>query len=116
MTMFEFGYHFLLCTNPIFKNALKSFQDFRQLLDESSGIFVKMKDFLVGWVQKGFQDFFRSLEAHFLVLSGKTSSSNETEGKSSEKIHAGLILVLAQLCVFIEQKVIPRITEVTNKS
>uniref|UniRef100_A0A1J3CKB8 Vacuolar protein sorting-associated protein 51 homolog n=1 Tax=Noccaea caerulescens TaxID=107243 RepID=A0A1J3CKB8_NOCCA len=87
------------------------FQDFRQLLDESSGIFVKMKDFLVGWVQKGFQDFFRSLEAHFLVLSGKTSSSNETEGKSSEKIHAGLILVLAQLCVFIEQKVIPRITE-----
>ncbi|CAA7013116.1 unnamed protein product [Microthlaspi erraticum] len=87
------------------------FQEFRQLLDESSGIFVKMKDFLVGWVQKGFQDFFRSLDAHFLVLSGKTSSSNETEGKSSEKIHAGLILVLAQLSVFIEQKVIPRITE-----
>lgn len=76
-----------------------------------------MKDFLIVWVQKGFQDFFRSLEAHFLLLSGKTISSNETEeGKSSEKIHAGLILVLAQLSVFIEQKVIPRITEVTNNS
>ncbi|CAN8248095.1 unnamed protein product [Cochlearia groenlandica] len=91
------------------------FQDFHQLLDENTGIFVKMKDLLIGWIQKGFQDFFRSLEVHFLVLSGKTSSSNETdgltEGRSSEKIHAGLILVLAQLSVFIEQKVIPRITE-----
>ncbi|KFK30780.1 vps51 vps67 family (components of vesicular transport) protein [Arabis alpina] len=91
------------------------FQGFRQLLDENTVIFVKMKDLLIGWIQKGFQDFFRSLEAHFLVLSGKTSSSNETEGliegKSSDKIQAGLILVLAQLSVFIEQKVIPRITE-----
>lgn len=95
-----------------------SYQGFRQLLDENTGIFVKMKDLLIGWIQKGFQDFFRSLEAHFLVLSGKTSSLNETEGliegKSSEKIQAGLILVLAQLSVFIEQKVIPRITEVTS--
>lgn len=95
-----------------------SYQDFRQLLDENTGILVKMKDLLIGWIQKGFQDFFRSLEAHFLVLSGKTSSSNETggliEGKSSEKMQAGLILVLAQLSVFIEQKVIPRITEVTS--
>ncbi|ESQ37854.1 hypothetical protein EUTSA_v10028443mg [Eutrema salsugineum] len=91
------------------------FQDFLQLLDEDTGIFLKMKDLFIGWIQKGFQDFFRSLEAHFLALSGKTSSSNETEGlmegKSCEKIHAGLILVLAQLSVFIEQKVIPRITE-----
>ncbi|EOA19997.1 hypothetical protein CARUB_v10000264mg [Capsella rubella] len=92
------------------------FQDFRQLLDENTGIFVKMKDLIIGWIQNGFQDFFRSLEAQFLVLSGKTSSSNDTEGglvegKSSEKIHAGLILVLAQLSVFIEQKVIPRVTE-----
>ncbi|CAN7089261.1 unnamed protein product [Brassica rapa subsp. narinosa] len=91
------------------------FQEFRQLLDENTGIFVKMNDLLIGWIQKGFQDFFRSLESHFLVLSGKTSSSNETEGlvegKSSEKIHAGLILVLAQLSVVIEQKVIPRIAE-----
>ncbi|KAH0855877.1 hypothetical protein HID58_031586 [Brassica napus] len=89
--------------------------EFRQLLDENTGIFVKMNDLLIGWIQKGFQDFFRSLESHFLVLSGKTSSSNETEGlvegKSSEKIHAGLILVLAQLSVVIEQKVIPRIAE-----
>ncbi|CAN8308731.1 unnamed protein product [Cochlearia groenlandica] len=91
------------------------FQDYRQLLDENTGIFIEMKDLLIGWIQKGFHDFFRSLEAHFLVLSGKTSSSNETEGsievKSSEKIQAGLILVLAQLSVFIEQNVIPKITE-----
>ncbi|CAH2072039.1 unnamed protein product [Thlaspi arvense] len=89
--------------------------DFRQLLDEDTGMFVKMKNSLIGWIQKGFQDFFTSLEAHFLVLSGKTSSSNETEGlaegKPSERVHAGLILVLAQHSVFIEQKVIPRITE-----
>ena len=95
-----------------------SSQEFRQLLDENTGIFVKMNDLLIGWIQKGFQDFFRSLESHFLVLSGKTSSWNETEGlvegKSSEKIHAGLILVLAQLSVVIEQKVIPRIAEVTS--
>jgi len=71
-----------------------------------------MKDLISGWIQKGSQDFFRSLEAQFLVLSGKTSSSNDIEGKSSDKIHAGLILVLAQLSVFIEQKVIPRVTEV----
>ncbi|CDY22022.1 BnaA09g00510D [Brassica napus] len=61
--------------------------EFRQLLDENTGIFVKMNDLLIGWIQKGFQDFF------------------------SEKIHAGLILVLAQLSVVIEQKVIPRIAE-----
>lgn len=95
-----------------------SSQDFRQLLDENTGIFVKMNDLLIGWIQKGFQDFFRSLESHFLVLSGKTSSPNEAEGllegKPSEKIHAGLILVLAQLSVVIEQKVIPRIAEVTT--
>lgn len=80
-----------------------------------------MKDLIIGWIQKGFQDFFRSLEAQFLVLCGKTSSSNDTEGgliegKSSEKIHAGLILVLAQLSVFVEQKVIPRVTEVTSRA
>ncbi|XP_010422649.1 PREDICTED: vacuolar protein sorting-associated protein 51 homolog [Camelina sativa] len=92
------------------------FQDFRQLLDENIGIFVKMKDLIIGWIQNGFQDFFRSLEAQFLVLSGKTSSSKDiegglVEGKSSDKIHAGLILVLAQLSVFVEQKVIPRVSE-----
>ncbi|KAG7553283.1 hypothetical protein ISN45_Aa06g038210 [Arabidopsis thaliana x Arabidopsis arenosa] len=95
----------------VLQGTTNIFQDFRQLLDENAGIFIKMRDLISGWIQKGFQDFFRSLEAQFLVLSGKTSSSNDIEGKSSDKIHAGLILVLAQLSVFIEQKVIPRVTE-----
>jgi hypothetical protein len=95
----------------VLQGTTNIFQDFRQLLDEKTGIFIKMKDLISGWIQKGSQDFFRSLEAQFLVLSGKTSSSNDIEGKSSDKIHAGLILVLAQLSVFIEQKVIPRVTE-----
>ncbi|CAL9232795.1 unnamed protein product [Arabidopsis halleri] len=95
----------------VLQGTTNIFQDFRQLLDENAGIFIKMRDLINSWIQKGFQDFFRSLEAQFLVLSGKTSSSNDIEGKSSDKIHAGLILVLAQLSVFIEQKVIPRVTE-----
>ncbi|CAE6141307.1 unnamed protein product [Arabidopsis arenosa] len=95
----------------VLQGTTNIFQDFRQLLDENAGIFIKMRDLISGWIQKGFQDFFRSLEAQFLVLSGKTSASNDIEGKSSDKIHAGLILVLAQLSVFIEQKVISRVTE-----
>ncbi|XP_010519952.1 PREDICTED: vacuolar protein sorting-associated protein 51 homolog [Tarenaya hassleriana] len=99
----------------VLQGSMNILQDFRQILQENTGIFVKMRDLIVDWVQVGSQNFFRSLEAHFLVLSGKTSSPNEAEGlaegKPSDKVHAGLILVLAQLSVFIEQMVIPRITE-----
>ncbi|KAF3568807.1 hypothetical protein DY000_02010843 [Brassica cretica] len=53
--------------------------EFRQLLDESTGIFVKMNDLLVGWIQKGFQDFFRSLEFHFLEITASFSGGNSQE-------------------------------------
>ncbi|GAB2298426.1 Vacuolar protein sorting-associated protein 51 [Dionaea muscipula] len=88
--------------------------DFRQLLDDSLGLLVSLRDSLVDWVQGGFQDFFRTLYDRFLMLAGCNISSEDlvlTEGTQGEKIFAGLVLVLAQLSVFIEQNAIPRITE-----
>ena len=92
-------------------------QDFRQLLDDDLGLLVKLRDFIIDWVQEGFQDFFRALDDRFLLLSGRKNSSSQdqclTEGAHGEKVLAGLVLVLAQLSVFIEQTAIPRITEAT---
>ncbi|XVF22096.1 hypothetical protein REPUB_Repub12eG0144300 [Reevesia pubescens] len=89
--------------------------DFRQLLDDDLGLLVKLRDFVIDWVQEGFQDFFRALDDCFLFLSGRRNSSSQdqglTEGAQGEKVLAGLVLVLAQLSVFIEQTAIPRITE-----
>ena len=77
---------------------------------------MKLRDFIIDWVQEGFQDFFRRLNDQFLLLSGKHLSINEhlglTEGTQGEKCLVGLVLVLAQLSVFIEQSAMPRITEV----
>ncbi|XVF72739.1 hypothetical protein PTKIN_Ptkin12aG0144500 [Pterospermum kingtungense] len=88
---------------------------FRQLLDDDLWLLVKLRDFIIDWVQEGFQDFFRALDDHFLLLSGRKNSLSQdqgmTEGAHSEKVLAGLVLVLAQLSVFIEQTAIPRITE-----
>lgn len=81
------------------------FQDFRQLLDDELELLVKLKDRIIDWVQEGFQDFFRKLDDHFLLLSGRNNSSGH------DQILAGLVLVLAQLSLFIEQTAIPRITE-----
>lgn len=90
-------------------------QDFRQLLDEDLGLLVKLKDWIIDWVQEGFQDFFRALDDQFLLLSGRNNSSGQVyglmEGTQGDKVRAGLVLVLAQLSVFIEQTAIPRITE-----
>ncbi|XP_057472846.1 vacuolar protein sorting-associated protein 51 homolog [Actinidia eriantha] len=90
-------------------------QDFRQLLDDNTGLLVKLRDLIIDWVQEGFQDFFRKLDDHFLLLSGKTNSTGQdqglTEGTQKDKVLSGLVLVLAQLSVFIEQSGIPRITE-----
>ncbi|PSR94713.1 Vacuolar protein sorting-associated protein [Actinidia chinensis var. chinensis] len=95
-------------------------QDFRQLLDDNTGLLVKLRDLIIDWVQEGFQDFFRKLDDHFLLLSGKTNSTGQdqglTEGTQKDKVLSGLDLVLAQLSVFIEQSGIPRITEASDSS
>lgn len=91
------------------------FQDFRQLLDDSLGLLVKLRDLIVDWVQEGFQNFFGALDDLFLLLSGRNSSAPHdnslTDGTQGEKVFAGLVLVLAQLSLFVEQTAIPRITE-----
>ncbi|KAK6260333.1 Vps51/Vps67 - like 1 [Theobroma cacao] len=101
----------------VLQGSMDVLLDFRQLLDDDLGLLVKLRDFIIDWVQEGFQDFFRALDDRFLLLSGKNNSSSQdnglTEGTQSEKVLAGLVLVLAQLSVFIEQTAIPRITEAT---
>lgn len=91
-------------------------QDFRQLLDGNLELLSKLRDLVVDWVQEGFQDFFRKLNDHFLLLSGKKYPAGQDlsfqEGIQGDKILPGLVLVLAQLSVFVEQNAIPRITEV----
>lgn len=67
------------------------------------------------WVQEGFQDFFRTLDDHFNSLSGKKNLANKEQSMmevtQSDKGLTGLVLVLSQISVFIEQSAIPRITE-----
>jgi len=71
---------------------------------------------MIDWVQEGFQSFFQKLNKEFLLLSGKSNSNNQdasmTYSIHVDKVHTGLVLVLAQLSAFIEQSAIPRITEV----
>lgn len=99
-------------------NSFFFFQDFRQILEDNLELLVKLKDLIIDLVQEGFQDFFRALDDHFLLLSGKNNSPSQdqglTEGTLGDKAFAGLVLVLAQLSVFIEQTAIPRITEVRS--
>ncbi|KAL1142817.1 hypothetical protein V6Z11_A11G120700 [Gossypium hirsutum] len=99
----------------VLQGSMDVLLDFRQLLDEKLGLLVKLRAFIIDWVQEGFQDFFRSLDGCFLLLSGRKNSSSQdqgfSEGALGEKVLAGLVLVLAQLSVFIEQTAIPRISE-----
>lgn len=99
----------------VLQGSMDILLDFRQLLDEDLGLLVKLKDWIIDWVQEGFQDFFRALDDQFLLLSGRNNSSGQVyglmEGTQGDKVRAGLVLVLAQLSVFIEQTAIPRITE-----
>ncbi|VVA39980.1 PREDICTED: vacuolar [Prunus dulcis] len=99
----------------VLQGSMDVLLDFRQLLDDNLGLLVKLKDLIIDWVQEGFQDFFRALDGHFLLLSGKNSSATQdlglTEGIQDDKVLAGLVLVLAQVSIFIEQNAIPRITE-----
>ncbi|KAF4364557.1 hypothetical protein F8388_014064 [Cannabis sativa] len=89
----------------VLQGSMDVLLDFRQLLDDELELLVKLKDWIVDWVQEGFQDFFRKLDDRFLLLSGRNNSSNH------DQVLAGLVLVLAQLSLFIEQTAIPRITE-----
>lgn len=93
---------------------ISSFQDFHQLLDDDLGLLVKLRNLIIDWVQEGFQDFFSELDDRFLLLSGRKTSAQDhrsIDRRQSEKVLAGLVLVLAQLSVFVEQTVVPRITE-----
>ncbi|XP_040961944.1 vacuolar protein sorting-associated protein 51 homolog isoform X2 [Gossypium hirsutum] len=101
--------------NTVLQGSMDVLLDFRQLLDDELGLLVKLRAFIIDWVQEGFQDFFKSLDGCFLLLSGRKNSSSQdqgfSEGALGEKVLAGLVLVLAQLFVFIEQTAIPRISE-----
>lgn len=97
------------------EGSMDVLQDFRQLLDDDLGLLVKLRALINDWVQEGFQEFFRKLDRHFLLLSGKINSTGQDQGLAEatqkDKIISGLVVVLAQLSVFIEQSAIPRITE-----
>lgn len=94
-------------------------QDFRLLLDENPELLLKLRDLTINWVQEGFQDFFRKLDDSFLLISGKKNTAcqdvNSIEEMSGERISAGLVLVLAQLTLFIEQSAILRINEARSQ-
>ncbi|XP_031109419.1 vacuolar protein sorting-associated protein 51 homolog isoform X2 [Ipomoea triloba] len=90
-------------------------QEFQRLLNEDMELLVKLREMIINWVQEGFQEFFRKLENEFLLLSGKKYFSGQDqnfgERMQGDKILPGLVLVLSQLSISIEQSVIPRITE-----
>ncbi|KAF9688161.1 hypothetical protein SADUNF_Sadunf02G0168300 [Salix dunnii] len=105
--------------SSVLQGSVNVILDFRQLLEENLGG-LQLSDLIVDWVQEGFQDFFRALHDQFLLLSGKNKSTiqdeNSTGGMQGEKAVPGLVLVLAQLSVFIEQTAISRITEARSHS
>lgn len=105
-----------LCFILFHLRLISLLQDFRKILDHDSGILVSLRESFIDWVQEGFQDFFMQLEDQFLLFSGKNKSPaildhGLAEGNHGDKAFAGLVLVLAQLSAFIEQTVIPKITE-----
>lgn len=99
----------------VIQGSMDLLLEFRQLLDGNLELLAKLRDLIIDWVQEGFQEFFQQLDGHFLLLSGRSNIINQDSSiKDSiplDKIQTGLVLVLAQLSVFIEQSAIPRITE-----
>ncbi|KAG6606940.1 Vacuolar protein sorting-associated protein 51-like protein, partial [Cucurbita argyrosperma subsp. sororia] len=99
----------------VLQGSMDVLLDFRQLLENQSGLIINQRDSIVDWVQEGFQDFFRALVDRFMLLSGKNNSYSQsqvlTEATQADKVVAGLVLVLAQISIFIEQTAIHRITE-----
>ncbi|KAK7344381.1 hypothetical protein VNO77_13908 [Canavalia gladiata] len=102
-------------TKVVLQGGMNVLLDFRKILDDDSGILVRLRELIIDWVQEGLQDFFRQLEDQFHLLSGRNNSAIQghgvSEGAQGDKAFAGLVLVLAQLSAFIEQTVIPKITE-----
>ncbi|XP_011042244.1 PREDICTED: vacuolar protein sorting-associated protein 51 homolog isoform X2 [Populus euphratica] len=100
--------------SSVLQGSVNVLLDFRQLLKENLGG-LQLSDLIVDWVQEGFQEFFRALHDQFLLLSGKNKPAiqdeNSTNSMQVEKAVPGLVLVLAQLSIFIEQTAISRITE-----
>ncbi|XP_060217606.1 vacuolar protein sorting-associated protein 51 homolog isoform X2 [Lycium barbarum] len=97
------------------QGSMDALLDTRRLLDENLEVLSTLTDLIIEWVREGFQDFFRKLNDQFLVLSGKKYSANQDltfgEGMQGDKVLPDLVLLLAQLSVFIEQNAITRITE-----
>ncbi|KAI3514705.1 hypothetical protein L1887_13334 [Cichorium endivia] len=88
--------------NTLIQGSTKVLVDFRLLLDEDLGLISKLRDMIIGWIHQGFQTFFRQLNQQLLLISGKNVA---------DKVPAGVVLVIAQLSVFIERDAISRITE-----
>ncbi|TVU45151.1 hypothetical protein EJB05_04626 [Eragrostis curvula] len=90
-------------------------QEFHHLIDGNTELLVKLRDLIIDWVQEGFQDFFNKLDGHFHLLSGRSKSfsqeSSTLDPVQIEKVPAVLVLMLSQLCVYIEQTTIPKVTE-----
>ncbi|WOL03265.1 vacuolar protein-sorting-associated protein [Canna indica] len=100
----------------VMQGSLDLLLEFRQLLEENNlELLSKLRDLIVDWVQEGFQGFFQKLDEQFLALCGKGyivyPDSSAVDTVQVDKVQTGLVLVLAQLSVFIEQNAIPRITE-----
>lgn len=98
----------------VIQGSMDALMDFRLLLDENQELLLKLRDLTIDWVQEGFRDFFRKLDGYFLFLSGKKNTAFQdvnSEEMPSERISAGLVLVLAHLTLFIEQSAVIRINE-----
>ncbi|XP_051118751.1 vacuolar protein sorting-associated protein 51 homolog [Andrographis paniculata] len=101
--------------DAVIQGSRNVLQEFRHLHDENSALLVKLRDLIVDWVQEGFQNFFRKLDGYFRLLSGKSHPDSQelnfVEKIPADKISPGLVLVLAELSLFIEQNAISKITE-----
>ncbi|PKA61362.1 Exocyst complex component 2 [Apostasia shenzhenica] len=99
----------------ILQGSMNMLVEFRQLLDDNLELLVNLRDLIREWVQEGFQYFFQKLDQNFFILSRSgrpsTTESSLNDLVYTERVRTGLVLVLAQLSVYIEQVVIPRVTE-----
>ncbi|KAI3800902.1 hypothetical protein L1987_29001 [Smallanthus sonchifolius] len=94
--------------NALIQGSTKVLSDIRHLLDEDLGLILKLRDMVISWVQEGFNTFFKQLNDQLLLLSGKNVPT--------DKVPSGLVLVIAQLSVFIERDGISRIIEEIGSS